>query len=266
MLGDIPLRTNVPQVLLVHQPHLISPQVDESSNTGVLYCVMRLLTRMNASKTASVVVQTDAMRSALMDTYGDWCRRRCITVIGQPVPVWFDLSEGRTRRLYDAKGLRLFYPAAGYPHKNHDLIRELAKNYDELNGLDVLTVTLPPEQFDVDAAWLNCVGRLNHEACLNEYEKSDALVFPSVLESYGLPLVEAMTLGIPILVSDLPYAHALCGDEAIYFDPQSADSLKKAILLLNSKLQDGWEPEWEPQLSKLPKTWSEVARQFVDLF
>jgi hypothetical protein len=66
-------------------------------------------------------------------------------------------------------------------------------------------------------------------------------------------------MGLPIVCADLPYAHALCSEGAIYFDPFSIDSLYSAVETLNSRLSSGWIPDWTLQLSKIPKSWDDVA-------
>ncbi len=77
--------------------------------------------------------------------------------------------------------------------------------------IDRLVITVPANGNDPEPKWLFCVGRLNHADCLSEYGRADALILPSVLESYGLPLVEAMVMGLPVIAADLPHARLLCG-------------------------------------------------------
>jgi glycosyltransferase involved in cell wall biosynthesis len=205
------------------------------------------------------------MASGLRESYRDWDSRDCIKVIGQPPPSWFTLSSSASSFQEDRRGLRLFYPAAGYPHKNHIIFEGLLSL--DLKGLiDRLVLTLPSKRFSPKPNWLSCVGALNHADCLSEYEKADALIFPSVLESYGLPLVEAMVIGIPVIAADLPYARVLCGDEGIYFDPESSESLVDACKELKTRLMEGWRPDWFSSLDTMPKTWEAVVRSFLKEF
>jgi glycosyltransferase involved in cell wall biosynthesis len=64
------------------------------------------------------------------------------------------------------------------------------------------------------------------------YSTSDVFVFPSIAESFGHPLVEAMASGLPIIASDIPVCREICGEAAIYFDPFNEKSLAEAIVHL----------------------------------
>ncbi|HUP22930.1 MAG TPA: glycosyltransferase [Thermoanaerobaculia bacterium] len=57
------------------------------------------------------------------------------------------------------------------------------------------------------------------------YESADACLFPSSCESFGHPLVEALALGKPLIAADLPYAREICGEHALFVDPERPDAL-----------------------------------------
>ena len=262
VLGDVPLRASRKQLVLIHQPHLQAPSQNRWVSKAISFRLMRGLTKLNASFVDRVVVQTTAMASGLDGSYPDWSRRDCINVIGQPPPNWFTLAPDSSTLAIAQRGLRLFYPAAGYPHKNHRIFNGLLPL--DLGGLiDRLVLTIDPKQFAHHPAWLSCVGALSHADCLTQYRNADAVVFPSFLESYGLPLVEAMVSGKPIIAADLPYARVLCGDQAIYFDPESAESLLDGCRELRRRLRSGWSPDWTGMLEPMPKSWQQVAELFL---
>ena len=84
------------------------------------------------------------------------------------------------------------------------------------------------------------LGDVPYEQVAEVYQGHDIFVFPSLAESYGHPLVEAMASGLPVVAADLAYAREVCGDAALYFDPFSAYDLARQI----SRLVDN------PQLIK----------------
>lgn len=263
VLGDVPLRTRIPQVILVHQAHLHRPAVNPHVRDDIVFRMMRFLTDRNSRFVKTAFVQTEAMGSGLKASYPNWAKRNCIKVVGQPAPRWFEERSRSNTHASVADGLSLFYPAADYPHKNHRIFEKLLKRH-MAPAIRELVLTVSVDKFAQRSDWLKCVGHLNHEACLMQYAVADALVFPSVLESYGLPLVEAMTIGLPILAADLPYAKVLCGEEAIYFDPDSAESLYQGCEELQRRLLAGWTPDWSKQLAGLPKDWNEVVEAFLE--
>ena len=56
------------------------------------------------------------------------------------------------------------------------------------------------------------------------------MVFPSLAESFGLPLVEAMAAGCPVAAADRPYAREVAGPAAVYFDPLDPRALAECVI------------------------------------
>ena len=61
------------------------------------------------------------------------------------------------------------------------------------------------------------------------YRNATALVFPSLMEGFGLPALEALANNCPVIVSDISVFHELLGAAAIYFNPRSVDDLVKIL-------------------------------------
>ncbi len=62
------------------------------------------------------------------------------------------------------------------------------------------------------------------------YEGATALILPSLVETVGLPMLEAASMGCPVIAADRPYAREICGKAAEYFDPLSEWAIAEAIL------------------------------------
>ncbi len=267
VLGDIPLRIRAKQIVLVHQPNLLSPAVNPFTTKSFKYCVLRKIFALNVKYATHFVVQTNAMAEALIQSYP--AMKGKVSVAPQPPPEWFDKTQIKSRggrRIESGKRLVLFYPAAYYPHKNHKIFSQMQPFENELSkALDKIFLTVSKDEMGFEAPWVKTLGILPSSKVIEFYRKSDALIFPSLLESYGLPLVEAMAAGLPVLCSNLPYAKWLCEDQAIYFDPLNPESVIAAIVELHGRLQLGWSPDWSVALRKLPKSWDEVAAHFLKL-
>lgn len=261
VLGDLPVRTRVRQVLLIHQSHLAGGRWTEPCS--LKFRLMRLIFEINLSFITTAVVQSEVMKALLEKNYPKLTGR--IVVIPQPAPAWLMEAERRTSVPLTSGKLRLFYPAAAYPHKNHVVLEQWAKTEAASERVESLhfTVSGPPK---LVTGLINYLGSLLPEQIIELYSATDALIFPSLEESFGLPLVEAMFLGLPILCSDRPYSRALCGEEAIYFDPESVESVQGAVDELGRRLAAGWRPDWKMHLKAIPESWDEVAKRFAALF
>ncbi len=87
VLGDLPLRSSVDQVVYVHQPHLVSPRIDNNSSRLLRHRVARLIFRFNARYAQCFVVQTEAMHRKMTATYE--AVRGKVWVIAAPPPAGF---------------------------------------------------------------------------------------------------------------------------------------------------------------------------------
>jgi glycosyltransferase involved in cell wall biosynthesis len=71
------------------------------------------------------------------------------------------------------------------------------------------------------APWVEFLGPLGHQQVQELYREGDLFVFPSLCESFGHPMVEAMAHGLPIVASDTQVNREICGEAAVYFSPLS---------------------------------------------
>jgi glycosyltransferase involved in cell wall biosynthesis len=81
-----------------------------------------------------------------------------------------------------------------------------------------------------DAPGHSWLGDLDRSHVFAHYGSAKMLVMTSLAESLGLPPVEAMQVGLPVVAPDLPYARELCAEAAEYFEPGNAKALVAAIL------------------------------------
>ncbi len=75
-------------------------------------------------------------------------------------------------------------------------------------------------------------GRVNDDELKQYMMHADALVFPSLYEGFGLPPLEAMAAGCPVILSDAASLPEICGDAALYFNPHKPRDLADKILQL----------------------------------
>jgi len=264
VFGDIPIRCKSKQTVFVQSPLLLRGSSTGRQLGAVKYWVARWLFRRNMRYVSNFIVQTEAMKSSLVESYPE--TRGRIHIIAQPAPSWLIGSKLKRTQFHGSteSGLRLFYPAAPYPHKNHRILSEIERPVTW--PISELILTIPDSMNpNTSIPWIQCVDKLAPDAVINAYRTSDALLFLSLSESFGFPLVEAMWIGLPIICPDLPYARALCGEQAIYFDPHNVSSLHAAIDELAKRRNFGWWPDWSTNLKKIPRDWQEVADAMLHL-
>ncbi|PTM43042.1 glycosyltransferase family 1 protein [Bosea sp. 124] len=72
-------------------------------------------------------------------------------------------------------------------------------------------------------------GRLSDAEIAELERRATAFVFPSLYEGFGIPPLEAMSQGCPVLASDIPPVREACGEAALYFDPTRQETLVQAM-------------------------------------
>lgn len=113
--------------------------------------------------------------------------------------------------------LRLLYPAMPHFYKNHRVIKEALEITD--TNVEVL-FTIPPDNQTYGDERIKLIGMQPYDHICGLYRTCDALLFPSYIETYGLPLLEAAMTGMPIIAADLPYAReVLSGYDGVTFIP-----------------------------------------------
>lgn len=97
------------------------------------------------------------------------------------------------------------------------------------------------------------------EALVELFGSTDALVFPSLWEGFGLPAVEAMSCGVPVLASNLSSLPEVVGDAGLFFDPHSVDDITRAVLEFfgDPELQATLKARALPQAATF--TWDKAA-------
>ena len=156
----------------------------------------------------------------------------------------------------------MIYPATNVAFKNHKVIYQALKivnkeRPDIIKNLRFYVTLEKGERDQIDGAEFDSniefLGNLEYEKLLDMYSNVDSMVFPSYLETVGLPLLEAAYFGLPIIASDLPYARETVRDYkgvafVKYDDPEAwADAIisayenRKKYDRLLSDQRDTWE-------------------------
>jgi glycosyltransferase involved in cell wall biosynthesis len=160
----------------------------------------------------------------------------------------YDRSPSAIDRLANAARLKfridhdfIFYPANGWKHKNHEgmieALRIVHHRHPRLNLIltgcefDVIERIRPLIRRHRLHQAVRHLGYVTRDDLVGLYATCKLLVFPSLFEGFGLPLLEAMHLGVPVACSNITSLPEVGGDAVLYFDPRAPDQIAQAIHL-----------------------------------
>ena len=111
-----------------------------------------------------------------------------------------------------------------------------------------------------------CTGRLPMADLRVLYSSADLFVFPSIYEGFGMPVLEAMACGAPVITSNRTALPEVAGDAAILVNPEDADELADAILrvLADHTLQAELKARGFKRAKQF--TWEQAARRTLALY
>ncbi len=165
---------------------------------------------------------------------------KCIRTISNYYNQIFD-SPGKWIKygLPSFEGITLLTIAANYPHKNLgiaiDIAHILKVRYPDFKFRFVMTVDksqiIIPDNLSGN---FELIGKIDIAQCPSLYSQADISFIPSLLECFSATYPEAMKMGIPIVTTDLEFAHGLCGDSALYYSSLDANQAAERIYSLAS--------------------------------
>jgi glycosyltransferase involved in cell wall biosynthesis len=174
----------------------------------------------------------------------EWLKKICSIKLGvsedhffihRPMPTDINLVEFTNKQIVPNT---YFYPSLFQNYKNHKLLIEafirIANNRPEQNFVLELTIEAIPVECPINLKIL-FHGMLSRKTTLLKINNAEVVIYPSLIESYGMPIAEAIFLKTPVIASDLPYARELLGENGIYFNPLSVESLTNTILEFSTK-------------------------------
>lgn len=235
------------KVVFLQNRYLIDDQTLEgfSHKTRIRLVIQRLWFRFFIKRASEVIVQTDSMAHVFRERISKRTNLRVIPLM--------DMAEEHFRSFhsemnYIKEASDFLYVATGDPHKNHKRLIEAWCLLALQSIKPTLHITVDFDIWPELGALVNDAiqkygivvvnhGSLSHKRVWKLYGKVDALIYPSLLESFGVPLIEASQNNLPILASELDYVRDLI-DPIQSFDPLSAISIARAVKRFLCRIED----------------------------
>lgn len=231
--------TGVPSVVTVHD--LIYEKLPEYFSTPS-DAAFRVRRRRVINDADRIIAVSEHTRKDLREVYAIEPDRIDVVHLAADREIWRPLNATSADAIRRRNGLPegfLVYVGSRAAYKNFDFVlRCLARMSD------------PPPMVVVGGSWSTAeVERIESEQASHRViqidplpvdglaalvASADALVYPSLYEGFGLPPLEAMACGTPVLAADAASIPEVCGGAALYFDPTDETSFVEAVETLRS--------------------------------
>lgn len=200
----------------------------------------KFIYKINARKNTAIIVQQDWLRNEIS--------KLCKVGKEKIIVAYPEIKERKISSDYE-KGL-FFFPSVPRPFKNFEVILKadeiLEKTKINQNWKIVLTLNGTENSYSKELYKkysnlknIDFTGLLPQEKVFEYYNKAECLIFPSRLETWGLPISEFKPSEKKMILADLPYAHetANSAKKAAWFNPNNAEELAeiiKSVILENA--------------------------------
>ena len=248
------LYSPLPQVLMIQGEISFDPFYRKhtlpllSYRERIAAALRRCLSAASARHSDIVVLPS---RTAMENVLSYSPSLRTKTIVNWPGVVENFMQDIPKRSWRNEGGLSLFFHSVYYPHKApHGLVKAAQilrekgidarvrltfedrdfENWDL--GTDDLKILRQPQFAD----FLK-MGRIAHTDLPEALSQQDVFVFPSLSETFGFPMVEAMAATIPVVAADTRINREICGDAALYYEPDDPEDLARRIMELDQDPQ-----------------------------
>jgi len=248
------LNVTIPQILLLREPglfdfnYLSKIQPKHNRLKRINYKIRRYLMLLSARYATQVMFPSATMRDMVLQWLPDIENKSVVNHYGTPLAL-FTPAEQEFEKM--SVPLRLLFVSVYYPHKNPGVIADAIRILIQKKLPIQARVTMDLDEIKV---FRNCfpdyekltapdikehltLGRVPYNDLPDIYRSNDIFVFPSITESFGHPMVEAMASGLPIIAADTQINREICGNAALYFRPFDAENLAEEIMELHQRTE-----------------------------
>lgn len=240
-----PVITGVPSIVTIHDLafHLFPEQYP-----GAKQRYLRLMTRLSVRRAARVIAVSDATRADVIRLYGA-DPARVVTVPNGVSDDFQPLPEDAVARFRQEQGLPehfILFVGTLQPRKNVEtLLKAYARVAGEsgwplvivgAHGWDYESIFVTARALGLTgvagAERVRFVGFVPPETLPLWYNAAGMLVYPALYEGFGLPLLEAMACGTPVIGADASSLPEVVGEAGLLVPPKDVDAMGRAMLTL----------------------------------
>ncbi len=227
------------------------------------------------------MLKKHCLKSDAIIAVSDYTKRQLIELMGIPSSRVYTIRHGidpfyverasaadatEVLKRFAITGPYLLFVGTREPRKNLSLLLEAYRNLGDCISL-VIAGTHGWGQEDVDLPkGVRLTGYLSKKDLRALYQQASAVVFPSLDEGFGLPLLEGMASGVPVIASRIPAFQEVANDSCLYFDPASQEELGVQIrsVIQDHDLRQTLIAKGRERIKKF--SWKDTAQKTLDLY
>jgi len=224
-LGSILVR---PKIMTIHDLAFLK---NPSWYTRSYYLLYRFLTPLAVRTSRHVITVSEFSKQEILRFYPFIDEQRISVVYNAADSTVFRPSVESEVQTIDTKPFVLAVSSID-PRKNFSRLIQAFKGISNCQLLIVGKYSPVFKQqggLDEHDPHIRFLGRVTDDELLQLYNTASCFVFPSLYEGFGLPPLEAMACGCPVLASDIPVIREVCADAAWYFTPTDPDAIRSTI-------------------------------------
>ena len=233
-----PILGRVPTVVTIHD--LILERFPQYTPSWPLRHAYRLMATASLRHATAVIAVSEATRNEVDHWYPATSNKT--RVVHNGVDPAFGRAPSpselaRVRERYDLPPRFVLAIGAGRPHKNLEILVDAALLIGR-SDVQFVIVSAADRRFpdrlgerlrETGERSVRRLARVEESDLPALYRLASAFVFPSLVEGFGLPMLEAMAAGTAVVASDRSSLPEVAGDAAIYFDPRDAQALSARL-------------------------------------
>lgn len=270
--GPIPLSVPCRAVSVIHDLGYFYPEIDAYRTLDTLY--FRLALPLAARQAWGLFAVSEYTRQDVIRTlHAD--PAKVITIHEAPGDLYRPVTDparlADVRQRYQLREPFMFYPTSISPRKNISrVLGALEAVKDQIphhlvltGGLKWKTANLLERLNGPLAERVHLLGAVRAEDMPALYSLAQFVIYPSLFEGFGLPVVEAFRCGTPVLISNLTSLPEIAGDAALIVDGGRADSIRGGLLRLANDASLRAELRQRGLARAETFTWEKTIRRIV---
>lgn len=228
----------------------------------------------------AVAAPSMAVKSDLQEHYGLEAEKIFVIYYGAPAALYGHVTSQilqQVRERFRLPDLFALFPAQTWPHKNHLRLLEAIRLVRDRNGVRLNLVctgtknehwTAIRRQVDKFALQTQVffLGYISPNELRALYRMAQFVVFPTLFEGAGFPVMEALQEGAPVICSDIPPLREYGGDAVLAFDPHSTEEIASSLLRISrgAELREQLRARGKERAQLF--TWERTAKTYRALY